>query len=255
MSFVQRAMVILVIYSVVFMAAGAVTPVKAQSTGDMNCSFMVNYLSPSTVELSNVHALVGDINSPAADGGTVTFTFKWNDGTKDTVQTAYWSPGAFGISVPAVTHEYDVFPKSYQVIMKIQHARGPVCQYIGNVDVFGGVYLTGLGGIASGIVALAITNVKGVRGRPTWWRPLQPGVPYFMTNRITSLLDMPRWRPLDLNHHKFEKWPKFQMVQGVPSDPWATARCPACGATGLVYTAWGVGCKNPNCSSNMQKVK
>jgi len=251
----QKAMVVVVLFSIVFLAATSIpTPAKAASSGGMSCGFFVDASDPTDVTVSNIHALVGDIGSVAVDGGTVAFSINWNDGSKPSVVTATWKSGAFGVSASPVSHSYDILPRSINIIMTVQHSRGPSCTCTGRADIMGGTYLIGLGGIISAVAAIAITEVRGNPSRPTWWRALKPGVPYFMTDKITSLLDMPRpWRPLDLNAHKIQQWPTFQMVAGQQSDPWAQAKCPACNHTGLVYTAWGVGCKNPGCRYNQEK--
>jgi hypothetical protein len=258
MSWAQKTLVVIVVYSIFLTVFAAAQPVKAQGTGTggMNCSFVVQQYDPFSVTLITIHAMVGDINSPAADGGVLTFSIDWADGQKTTGLAVTWHAGAFGASIPSVSHTYATVPRSYNIILNGKHSAGPTCQYIGQAQIAGGGFLAPIAGIIVGAAAIGGTNPKPVPNRPTWWKPLRPGVPYFMTSRITSLLDMPR--PLrELNpykhHNELRRWPTFQMEQKVASNPWRELTCPYCGSRGMFYSAWGVGCHNPTCTNNTEE--
>jgi hypothetical protein len=258
MSWAQKTLVVVVVYSVFLMVFAAASPVKAQGTGTggLQCSFVMNQYDPFSVTLINIHALVGDINSPAAGGGTMVFEIDWGDGKPHTTATVGWHAGAFGASVPSQSHTYDTFPRSYNLVLNGRHSAGPTCRFTSQAQIAGGGFLAPIAGIIVGAAAVVATNPKPVPNRPTWWKPLRPGVPYFMTNRITSLLDMPK--PLrELNpykhHNELRRWPTFQMKPGTPSDPWKDIKCPYCGSQHMFYSAWGVGCHNPTCMNNFEE--
>ncbi len=253
MSLLQRAVVILVVFSTLFLLFGGTPTVKSQSSGDMNCSFFVTYDDPFTVRLTGVKALVSDINSPASAGGTIRLTFGWGDGSTRQI-TIVWPAGSFGVGMTGVTHAYPGYPGSYNIVLIGRSSNGPYCRYTGRADVMGGIFTIGGGGILLGIITLvSVVNIKPKPTRPAWWRPLRPGIPYFQTNRIASMLEVPQpWNPLNLNQRRtvIRRWPTFQMVPGVQSDPWADIKCPFCGHDHMFYTAWGVGCHSQNCINN-----
>lgn len=99
----------------------------------------------------------------------------------------------------------------------------------------------GFGGIAAANARPPVPTIQTtLPGRPSWWKPLRPGIPASMTANLVSLRDIPigavRLSP-----------PRTGMYQGRPTDITRQTHCPRCGASSG-YTVAGWFCLNPACA-------
>ncbi len=99
----------------------------------------------------------------------------------------------------------------------------------------------GIGGIAAANARPPVPTIQStLPGRPSWWKPLRPGIPASMTANLVSLRDIPigaaRLGP-----------PRTGMYQGTPTDITRQTHCPRCGAPSG-YTVAGWFCLSPACA-------
>lgn len=99
----------------------------------------------------------------------------------------------------------------------------------------------GIGGIAAANAKPPVPTIQStLPGRPSWWKPLRPGIPASMTANLVSLRDIPigavRLSP-----------PRTGMYQGKPTDVTRQTHCPNCGAPSG-YTVAGWFCLSPQCA-------
>ena len=99
--------------------------------------------------------------------------------------------------------------------------------------------------LAFSFAGIAMANarpppVPASAGRPSWWKPLRPGVPASMTAHLVSLRDVPLGA-IRQSH------PQIPMEQGKATDIGQKMHCPRCTAP-LGYTVAGWFCLNPACA-------
>ena len=99
----------------------------------------------------------------------------------------------------------------------------------------------GIGGIAAANAKPPVPTIQSsLPGRPSWWKPLRPGIPASMAQHVVSLRDIP------LGAQRIDQ-PWIQMQQAKATDPFQKMPCPRCGGT-LGYTVAGWFCLNPACA-------
>jgi len=191
----------------------------------------------------------GAIGGCDGSGGTAS-TVDWGDGTAPTygTGTAYHSHTFQGAGTFVITASCGGYVNSFDSPPLTIGGGG--FGGLGPLDPSSPLFAPTLVGLILGLAALGVANARpplprlpaapgAPAGRPSWWRPLRPGVPASMAEHAVSLRDIPIGA-------ERQPQPTIAMEPGKPTDPFQKMHCPFCGGP-LGFTVAGWFCLNPGC--------